>query len=166
MVMAASRIEMGAARRARAGIIEISSNAHFLSARSAKNCVLVPFPRRPRLNLMAGECFVAILAGVVEAAALQFYRDNIELRAPVRTACLRVDAEAANEGLHASQTTKPGIGRLAGRLWTARRHPRRGPSGTPFRALPRLADRNYVFVRRRSEWNSRGKHSVTILLPL
>ena len=57
---------------------------------------LVPFPRRPNLDLMIGKRGMTIFAGIVSATALHLDRDNVGRPPIVLAPSLGVDIDATN----------------------------------------------------------------------
>jgi hypothetical protein len=96
MVVAACRIERrrtgGAARFA----LQVFANGKLCAAGTAKNGLLVEFAAWPNLDGMAGERDVAVLAGVVRAAALHFDGDNVRRRMVVHATRLRIEMQPAD----------------------------------------------------------------------
>ena len=82
MILAAG-VEAGSAARTKVAAVQIFLNREFIPAGSAKNGVNMPLRARPNANGMAGENFMTILAGVVDAAAGHLDGNDVELRAPV-----------------------------------------------------------------------------------
>lgn len=77
VVVSTSRIKALAAYRAARFALHVLVNAYLRSARSAEYCHLVPFTLRPDFDLVIGEGSVAILAGIVNAAALHLDGDDV-----------------------------------------------------------------------------------------
>ena len=96
VVVAASRIERrgtdGAARFA----LQVFANREFCTAGSAQNGLLVEFAEWPYLDGMTGERDVAVLTGVVRAAALHFDGDNVRRRMVVQATRLRIEIQSAD----------------------------------------------------------------------
>ena len=96
VVVAAGRVERrvasGTARVAR----EILRDGEFDAAGSAEDGGLAPFGLRPDFDGMAGESNVAILAGVVEAAALHLNGDNVGGPVVVEAAGLGIEVQAVD----------------------------------------------------------------------
>ena len=103
MIMtAAPRIEPGAAGRACVLAFEIVPDAQLGATCAAHDRWRVPFGSRPNLDRVARKRVVAVLAGVIDSAALHPDGDNVQRRMPMRTACFVVQIDAANNGTHRS----------------------------------------------------------------
>src|SRR5579863_4099468 len=98
MVGSAAGVERRGAVRATVAAFEIGADAQLGPARAAENGGRGPFRAWPHLDRMAGERRVAVLAGVVDAAAAHLDRHDVERRAPVDAAGFRVQTEAAHRG--------------------------------------------------------------------
>ena len=96
VVVGAGGIEGGAAVRAAEIAMQIFVNGQFPLARAAQNGALVEFGARPDGNWVAGQGEVAILAGVVDVAAVHFDGDDVDGGAVVSAAGLRIELEAAD----------------------------------------------------------------------
>jgi len=77
-MVAASRIKGCSAEGTGIITIKILSNTHLGFAGSAEDRFCVPFILRPALRFVAGRFLVAMVAGVIRAAAPEFYCDDIE----------------------------------------------------------------------------------------
>ena len=96
MVVAASGVESTVAGRTAGVAVEVLRDAEFVAAGSAEDDRLVPVRLPPDLDGMAGEGDVAILAGVVEAAALHFDGDNVGGAVVMEAARLGIEPKAAD----------------------------------------------------------------------
>ncbi|MBB6147427.1 hypothetical protein HNQ77_005423 [Silvibacterium bohemicum] len=74
----AAGVESGCALRTLRPAIHVFANRQFMTARPAKNRANVPLGAEPYLDSVIGEDFVAILAGVVDAAAAHSDRKDVE----------------------------------------------------------------------------------------
>lgn len=75
---------------------EVLIDGHLAPAGAAQDGLLVPFRLRPCLERMIGQGFVAVLAGVVDAAALHPDGHDVEPCVVVSAAGLRVEVDAAD----------------------------------------------------------------------
>jgi hypothetical protein len=95
-MLAAAGIESGAAGGTLVATGHIPLDAHLISAGAAQYCGLCPLRLRPNLDRMICQSFMAILAGVIDAATFHLYRDNIENGSIVCTARLCVQIDSPN----------------------------------------------------------------------
>ena len=77
VVVAAGVVERSLAGGAAGVALEVLGDGEFAAADSAEDGRLVPFGLRPDLDGMASQGNMAILAGVVDAAALHLDGDNV-----------------------------------------------------------------------------------------
>jgi hypothetical protein len=96
VMVAASGVESGLAGGAAELALEILGDGEFDAAGPAEDGRLVPFGLRPDLDRMTGEGNMAILAGVVEAAALHLDGDDVGGAVVVEAAGLGIEVEAAD----------------------------------------------------------------------
>jgi hypothetical protein len=76
--------------------LQVLGDGEFGAAGSAEDGRLVPFGLRPELDGMAGESQVAILAGVIEPAAIHLDGDDVGRAVVVEAAGLGIEVEAAD----------------------------------------------------------------------
>jgi hypothetical protein len=98
VMVAAPRVEGGMARGANRVAFEIGGDCQLGAAGSAENGLEVPFGLGPDFNRMAREGIVAILAGVVDAAAFHFDRDDVERGVVMEAAGLGIEVQAEDFG--------------------------------------------------------------------
>lgn len=98
MVMGAGGIEGGAAVRAAGIAMQIFVNGQFPFAGAAQNGGLMEFGAGPDGNRVVGQGDVAVLAGVVETAAVHLDGDDVDWRVEVGAAGLRIEVKAADRG--------------------------------------------------------------------
>jgi hypothetical protein len=96
VVVPASRIECRGTDGAAKIALEVFANRKLCAAGSAQNGLLVEFAEWPQLDGMAGERDVAVLAGVVCAAALHFDGDDVGGRMVVQATRLGIEMQAAD----------------------------------------------------------------------
>ena len=96
IVVAASRIELCVTGWASVGAGEVLRNGQFRSASPAQDRRLVPFAAWPYFDCVAGQCVVAVLAGVVGAATLHLDRDDIYRLVVVSTTSLWIEIDSAH----------------------------------------------------------------------
>ena len=77
VVVTAPRIELRATNRAARITMHVLENRQDRTAGAAEYSLLVPFIFRPDCYRMIGKCLVAILAGIVQAAAFHLDGDNV-----------------------------------------------------------------------------------------
>jgi hypothetical protein len=95
-MFAAARIKPCSAGRAPVPAFHVLLDAHLHAARAAQHRPLSPLRPRPRFDCMAGQRLMAILAGVVNAAALHLDGDNVESCPVMRAARLRIEIDPPN----------------------------------------------------------------------
>jgi hypothetical protein len=98
MVIAAPGVEVSATPRAGVWAGEILLDRYLPAAGSAKDCLHSSFVVTPNRERMIGDRAVTILAGKVPIAALHLDRDDIERRAIVSAASLRVHLNPTDVG--------------------------------------------------------------------
>jgi len=98
VVVAAGGVEGGLASGAAGVAREVLGDGKFGAAGSAEDGWVMPFGLWPDLDGMAGEGDVAILAGVVEAAALHLDGDDVHEAVVVEAAGLGIEVQAADFG--------------------------------------------------------------------
>jgi len=96
VVVAAGGIERRGTRGAPRFGLQVFANGKLCAAGSAQNGLLVEFAAWPDLDGMTGERDVAVLAGVVHAAALHFDGDNVGGRMVVQATRLRIELQPAD----------------------------------------------------------------------
>ena len=96
MVIAACRIKPSTARGAPRITFQVFANGHLRAARPAENRSLVPLLVWPGCDRMASQRYVAVLASVVDPAALHFDGHNIQRRAIVRATRLTIHFDPAH----------------------------------------------------------------------
>jgi hypothetical protein len=96
VMLAAAGIKRGVTKRALIAACHIFVDGHFISASTAEHCGLGPFHLRPDLNRMVCQSQVALLAGVINAAAFHPDGNNIESSRIVSTAGLRIEIDSVN----------------------------------------------------------------------
>ena len=94
IVIAAARIETRPASWAAGFALHVPTYAQLRAAGAAENCLLLPFALGPDFDPVAGECFMAILAGVVHAAALHLDRDDVRRPVIMLAARLRIQIDS------------------------------------------------------------------------
>ena len=112
IVIFAAGIEKSAAMRAAVAAVHVFPDRHFGAACTAKDRSNVPFLARPNLDSVARENFVALLAGVVDAAAGHPDGDDVERGAVVAAARLSIQLDSANfwsTGFHLLGLHLPGL---------------------------------------------------------
>jgi hypothetical protein len=87
-------IERLAASRASRFALHVLMYGQLRAAGAAKYCSLMELALRPDLDRVPRERVVAILAGVVRAAALHLDRDDVGWTVIVLAACLRIEIDA------------------------------------------------------------------------
>ena len=97
-MIAAAGIEGSAAAGTHVATCHVLRDAEFAAASAAKHGRLTPLLLRPDLNRMVGQSFVALLAGVIDPAALHPDRDDVESGSVVSAACLSIEIDPANFG--------------------------------------------------------------------
>lgn len=96
MVVAAARIEFGAASRTAIARRKIFPDRQLAATNAAQYGSRTPLIARPHSGFMPRERRVAFVAGVVLAAASHLDRDHIARRMPVRAAGRLIDVDATN----------------------------------------------------------------------
>lgn len=96
VVVAAGRIERGAADGAAGRTLEIFVNRHPCATGTTEDCFLMPFAARPGFDGMAGKRDVAVFAGVVDPAAFHFDGDDVRRFMVVQTTRLRIQMQSGN----------------------------------------------------------------------
>ena len=96
VMFSARRIEECSTMRAPVVARHVFVDRHLISASAAKNRSPVPLLPRPHLDRMARQSLVAVLAGVINAAAFHLDRDNVEFGPIVQAARPRVQIDSAN----------------------------------------------------------------------
>lgn len=96
MVLAALGIEGRAATGTSAFTSKILTNGKLPRAGAAKHRFLVPLGARPHLSWVAGKCLVAILAGIVDAAALHPDGSDVVRCMPMETSRIAIDVDPGN----------------------------------------------------------------------
>ena len=91
VMVAAARVEGGLTSWAARVAFEVGGDCQLGAAGSTKNGLLVPIGVGPDFNRMAREGIVAMLAGVVDAAAFHFDGDDVERGVVVEAAGLGVE---------------------------------------------------------------------------
>src|SRR6266849_7120310 len=86
----ATWIEARSARRTCRRTIQVLTDGQLSAARAAQHRLLIELSLRPNPGGMIGFQFVTVEAGIVGPAAVEFYRDDIELAAIVRAARARI----------------------------------------------------------------------------
>jgi hypothetical protein len=86
----ATRIEARPAHRTVPLAIQVLTDAQLSSTSAAQHRLLIELSLRPNPGGMIGFQFVKVEAGIVGPAAVEFYRDDIELAAIVRAARARI----------------------------------------------------------------------------
>jgi hypothetical protein len=81
VVISAAWVEAGPAEWAKVAAVHVFPDRQFVAASSAENCPKVPLGTRPHLDGMACKEFVAILAGIVDAAASHPDGNDVDRRA-------------------------------------------------------------------------------------
>ena len=97
-MIAAAGIEGSAAVETYIATRHVLRNAELAAASAAKHGRLTPLLLRPDLYWMVGQSFVALLAGVVDAAALHPDRNDVESGSIVSAAGLSIEFDPANFG--------------------------------------------------------------------
>ena len=97
-MIAAARIEGSAAAGTHVATRHILRNAELAATNAAKHGRLTPLLLRPDLNWMVRQSLVALLAGVIDAAALHPDRDDVESGSVVSAAGLSIEIDPANFG--------------------------------------------------------------------
>ena len=97
-MIAASWIESFPTTGAATLALHILPDGQLCATGATKYGWLVPLPRRPDLDLMIGECGVAILAGIVDVTALHPDRNDVGSAVIMTATSLRVDIDATNLG--------------------------------------------------------------------
>jgi hypothetical protein len=92
----ATWIEARPARRTDRLAIQVLKDSQFGPASTAEHRLLVEFSPGPNAGGMTGFPFVTVEAGIIGPAAVEFYRDDIELAAIMRTAGMRIYLDASN----------------------------------------------------------------------
>ena len=84
-------IKLLTANRAERFALHVLADGEFCAAGSASYRRLVPFALRPNLDLVIGESSVAILARIVNTAALHLDRDDVSWSGIVLASGLRIE---------------------------------------------------------------------------
>jgi hypothetical protein len=95
-MLPASGIKRRPASWARVSARHVPLNTHLMPASAAEHRGLTPLRPRPNPNRVPRKRLVAILAGVINPAALHFDRDNVELAPVMRAPRLRIQLHSAN----------------------------------------------------------------------
>ena len=98
VVVTAGRIEESLASGAARAALYVLRDGEFGAAGSAEDGKVVPCGLRPDFDGMAGDGDVAILAGVVDAAALHLDGDNVGGAVVVGATSLGIEVQAADFG--------------------------------------------------------------------
>jgi len=98
VVISAARIERRIAGRALVERTQILSDAQLDPTCSTQHRWLIPFATRPDSDRVIGQCIVAALASIVEAATLHFDCDDVEFAVVVGAASLRVEVDSHDAG--------------------------------------------------------------------
>jgi hypothetical protein len=98
IMVSAAGIKPFVTSRAREFALHVLVNRQLRTAGTAKYCSLMKVVLGPNLDWMIGDSVVAILAGVVHAAALHLNRDDVCGPVIMLAACLRVEIDATNLG--------------------------------------------------------------------
>jgi hypothetical protein len=98
VMVAAAGIEGRAAGWASVATRHVLLDGHFLSARPTKHGGLSPFRARPHLDGVVGQCLVAVLACVVDAATFHLDGKDVEYAAVVSATRVRIEVDPANFG--------------------------------------------------------------------
>ena len=77
VMISTSRIESGFTHRAAVAAFEVFIHRQLVSAHTAQNRLLIPLTLRPHLDRMVCQRDVAILTGVVIAAAFHLDSDDV-----------------------------------------------------------------------------------------
>ncbi len=96
VVVGAGGVEGSVAGGAAEAALEVLGDGEFGTASSAEDGRLVPFGSRPELDGMAGEGNVAILTGVVEAAAIHLDGDDVGGAVVVEATALRIEVQSVD----------------------------------------------------------------------
>ena len=96
VVVATSGIELPAAIGTRIPTPQVLMDGELCAASAAKDCFLVPFTLRPHLDRMTGERCVAILAGVIDPAALHLDGNDVGGAGPMSATGLGIEIDAAH----------------------------------------------------------------------
>ena len=86
----ATRIEARPARRTDCLAIQVLTDGQRGPASATEHCLLIEFSLGPNPGGMAGRQFMTVKAGIIGSAAVEFYRDDIELAAIMRAAGMRI----------------------------------------------------------------------------
>ncbi len=89
-VVSAAGIEASLAVRAQVAAVHVFADRQLIPAGSAENRSNIPFRAWPYLNVMIRQCFMAILAGIVNTAAGHPDRNDIERRVVVDAPGFRI----------------------------------------------------------------------------
>lgn len=98
VMVAAVGIESGGAMRAARAGLQVFVDGEFATADAAQDGKCIAFGAGPNGDGMAGKFDVAVLAGVVGAAAFHANGDDVERRMVVRATGLRVDRAVDGDG--------------------------------------------------------------------
>ena len=93
-VFSAAGVKPNVAGRAIVAAGQVLLDAHLISTGAAQDRALSPFGLRPDFDWMISQSLVAILAGVIDAAAFHLYRDDVE-NGPIVSAarfCIQIDS--------------------------------------------------------------------------
>jgi len=96
IMFAAPGVEVLAAIRAARFALHILMYGQLRAAGPAKYCLLLPLALRPHLDGMSGQRFMAILARIVDPAALHLYRDDVRRPVIMLAARLRIQLDSAH----------------------------------------------------------------------
>ena len=96
VVVAAGVVERSLAGGAAGVALEVLGDGEFGTASSAEDGRLVPFGLLPDLDGMPGQRNVAILAGVIESAALHLDGDDVGGAVVVEAAGLGIEVQSAD----------------------------------------------------------------------
>ena len=107
----ATRIEARPAHRTDRLAIQVLTDGQLSPASAAQHRLLIELSLSPDPGEMTGFHFVTVEAGIVGPAAVEFYRDDIELAAIVRAAraCIYLDPSYRNSRNRELHVTLPQI---------------------------------------------------------
>ena len=86
----ATRIEARPARRTDCLAIQVLTDSQLGPASATEHRLFVEFSLGPNPGSVTGQHFVAVNAGIIGSAAIEFYRNNIELAAIMLAAGMRI----------------------------------------------------------------------------
>ena len=99
IMMAAARIEPCLACGTLIRAIQILPDTYLPPAISAHHCQLIPFAARPDFDRVVGQGIVAILARVIEAAALHLDSHDVQYLVVMNAASLRIQINSVHGGM-------------------------------------------------------------------